>query len=84
MYREKFYDFIPPPEQSGSYRIRDMEGSIIYWGDSTNLYRTWCERVQGHSSLEKVTFEYTLANYENSNAFSGTCYMSDFLKKGEI
>lgn len=39
-------DHLIPPAIPGTYRIRDADGDIVYWGDSADLYQTWCEKVQ--------------------------------------
>lgn len=55
-------DFISgiPPAQKGSYRIRNTEGRIIFWGDSENLFVTWCGRMGNKSEVHSDCFEYAL------------------------
>lgn len=58
---EPFYPGIPP-NLPGHYRIRDPGGDIIYWGESENLYDTWCKKIGSLSFMENATFEYALEN----------------------
>ena len=62
MPNENLYYPVSPPKLPGSYIIRDADGDIEYWGDSTNLYHTWCERVCTQTFSENDKFEYTLAD----------------------
>ena len=50
--------FRAPPRLPGSYIVRDAEGDILYWGDTPDLYETWCTkqvddslRAIAHSSM---------------------------------
>lgn len=52
--------FSTPPRLPGSYIIRDAEGDIIYWGDTPDLYETWCARAGGRFPTGHNTFEYDL------------------------
>lgn len=67
-----------PPKLPGNYKICDADGDIIYWGDSINLYYTWCERVRSHSFPGNGTFEYSLADSVEPDACDGICHMSDY------
>lgn len=55
-------DFISgiPPAQKGSYRIRNTEGRIIFWGDSENLFATWFDLMGNKSDVHSNWFEYAL------------------------
>lgn len=58
---ELFYPGIPPM-YPGHYRIRDVYGDIVYWGDTDNLYGTWCKNVCKNSRSDHFTFEYALTD----------------------
>lgn len=49
-----------PPRLPGSYIIRNAEGDIIYWGDTPDLYETWCAKAGQRSSPDNNTFEFFL------------------------
>lgn len=51
-------DHLIPPAIPGTYRIRDTDGDIVYWGDSTDLHQTWCEKVQSELFNKKFVFEF--------------------------
>jgi excinuclease UvrABC nuclease subunit len=62
MYGEKNFCSGTPPRSPGSYRVRDANGDIIYWGESENLFDTWCKKIRSLSFMENATFEYALEN----------------------
>ncbi len=49
-----------PPRLPGSYIVRDADGDIIYWGDTPDLYETWCAKAGGGFPTGRNTFEYDL------------------------
>jgi len=63
MTYKKVYCHSIPPSAPGSYRIRDANGDILYWGDSANLYDTWCEKVRCGLYLRKYVFEFSVEDY---------------------
>lgn len=65
-----------PPKLPGSYMIRDAVGDIRYWGDSDDLYLTWCEKAISGIFSGGDMFEYQLT--ENGKVRTiGICHMSD-------
>ena len=60
MYRKKSFCSGTPPRSPGSYRVRDVDGDIIYWGESENLYDLWYEKIRDLSLIENTIFEYVL------------------------
>lgn len=55
-----------PPEASGSYRIRNREGDIMYWGDAINLRDIRHEKSSDEILTESSFFEY-LVSSENTD-----------------
>lgn len=55
-----------PPEVSGSYRIRNREGDIVYWGDAINLRDVWYEKSSDEFLTESSSFEFSVSS-ENTN-----------------
>lgn len=58
MSDHKFKAQLIPPNCPGTYRIRDADGDIVYWGDSADLYQTWCEKVQSGLFNKNFVFEF--------------------------
>ena len=54
--------FGTPPRLPGSYIVRDAEGDILYWGDTPDLYETWCTKAGGRFPAGHSTFEYDLSD----------------------
>lgn len=54
--------FRAPPQLPGSYIVRDAEGDILYWGDTPDLYETWCAKAGGRFPAGHSTFEYDLSD----------------------
>lgn len=51
-----------PLRLPGSYIVRDAEGDILYWGDTPDLYETWCAKAGGRFPAVHSTFEYDLSD----------------------
>lgn len=54
--------FRVPPRLPGSYIVRDAEGDMLYWGDTPDLYETWCAKAGGRFPAVHSTFEYDLSD----------------------
>lgn len=55
-----------PPRCAGSYRIRDANGFIVFWGDSDNLYDTWCVKSADGLFANNICFEFILQDDKSS------------------
>lgn len=71
----KWFHSTPPPKLPGEYIIRGKDGDIVYWGESTNLYRVWCKKSKTDPKSQQ--FEHKLYSSNESN----TCQMSEKNRK---